>query len=171
MRNLQVELHSPTTTADDAFTRISEFERYPQLIEEVREVTVHTRSDGHVVSDWEVYFRNGPLRWSEIDYFQRDQRRIVFEQASGDFHTFRGVWSVEPARTGSRVKFEATFDFGIPSLVGILDPIAAKVLREGIAVIVARLLGDAVVIGDAQLAAAVARKLTESASPDQLMAG
>lgn len=171
MRSLHIELHSPTVDADEAFARIGEFERYPELIEEVREVTVHTRSDGHLLSEWEVFFRNGPLRWSEIDYIQPEKRRIVFEQAAGDFHTFRGTWSVQPAGAGSRVRFEASFDFGIPSLVGILDPIAAKVLEEGIAVIVARLLGDAVVIGDASLAAVVAQKLAATAATDQLMAG
>lgn len=171
MRSLQIELHSPTTTVDEAFSRISEFERYSELVEEVREVKVHARSDGHIVSDWEVYFRNGPLRWSEIDYFQTERRRIVFEQASGDFHLFRGSWTVEPATPGSRVQFEATFDFGIPSLTGILEPIATKVLKEGIAIIVHRLLGDAVVVGDPAVAAAVNSRLAESAAQNHLMAG
>jgi ribosome-associated toxin RatA of RatAB toxin-antitoxin module len=171
MRSLHIELSSATVSADEAFARVSEFDRYPELVDEVREVTVHTRGDGHVVSDWEVYFRNGPLRWSEIDYFQRDRRRIVFEQASGDFHLFRGSWTVEPLRSGCRVRFEATFDFGIPSLTGILEPIATKVLKEGISIIVYRLLGDAVVVGDPVVAEALAARLAESAAQQRALAG
>ncbi|MBH0781578.1 type II toxin-antitoxin system RatA family toxin [Nocardia bovistercoris] len=169
MRSLHIELRSETVSADEAFSRISDFERYPGLVDEVRDVTVRTREDGHLVSDWEVFFRNGPLRWSEIDYVQPDRRRIVFEQLSGDFHMFRGAWTVTPVNHGSCVRFEATFDFGIPSLTGILDPIATKVLKEGIAIIVYSLLGGATVIGDPAVEAAVARKVGVTEEPARVL--
>ncbi|MGK8520155.1 type II toxin-antitoxin system RatA family toxin [Nocardia asteroides] len=169
MRSLHIELRSESVTADEAFARIKDFERYPQLVDEVRDVAVRTREDGHMVSDWEVFFRNGPLRWSEIDYLQPERRRIVFEQLSGDFHVFRGSWNVSPFRHGSCVRFEATFDFGIPSLTGILEPIATKVLKEGIAIIVHSLLEGADVIGDPAVEAAVARKLGLPGEPDPVL--
>lgn len=31
-------------------------------------------------SDWEVIFRNGPLRWTEVDYHNPADRSIAFEQ-------------------------------------------------------------------------------------------
>ncbi|MEU7137874.1 SRPBCC family protein [Nocardia sp. NPDC046473] len=169
MRSLQIELRSDAVSADEAFTKISKFERYPEMVDDIRNVTVRTRDDGHLVSDWEVYFRNGPLCWSEIDYLQPERRRILFEQISGDFHIFRGSWAVNEAGLGCYVQFEATFDFGIPSLTGILDPIATRVFKEHISTIVYRLLGGVVVIGDPATEAAVARKIALSEGSDSAL--
>ncbi len=170
MRSLELRMMSETVGADAAFELIQHFERYPELVDEVRSVEVRDSGDGPVTSDWEVYFRNGPLRWTEIDYIQLDQRRIVFEQTDGDFHVFRGTWLVTPAPRGCRVTFEATFDFGIPSLAGVLDPIATKVLKEGIALVISRLLGDAVVLDDPVVRSAVAAKLSVAALDTALSA-
>lgn len=160
MRSLELKVRSAMTDADVAYRRITEFERYPDFVEEVRSVVVHDGGGGEpLVSEWEIFFRNGPLRWSEVDYFQHDLRRIVFEQISGDFEVFRGSWRVEPDGDGCAVTFGATFDFGIPSLAGVLEPIATKVLKEGIALIVHQLLGEATVLDDPPIAASVAARL------------
>jgi len=167
MRSLQLTLRSVAADADFAYERIADFEKYPDFVDEVRSVVVHGNAgDGSLVSEWDIFFRNGPLRWSEVDYFQPDQRRIVFEQISGDFEVFRGSWRVEPTIDGCEVVFEAAFDFGIPSLAGVLEPIATKVLKEAIATIVYRLLGEAHVVGDPATAMAVTVRLGASAEPD-----
>lgn len=166
MRSIELKLRSQSAGADAAYGRIAEFERYPDFVEEVRSVTVHNAGSGEPLrSDWEIIFRSGPLRWTEVDYFQPDQRHIVFEQMAGDFEVFRGSWQVDPVPGGCQVTFEATFDFGIPSLAGVLEPIAAKVLKEGIAVIVHKLLGEATVLDDAPVAAAVAARLSGRREP------
>jgi ribosome-associated toxin RatA of RatAB toxin-antitoxin module len=160
MRSLELKVESWGVEADVAYQRISEFERYPDLVDDVRSVVMHSNGGGEpVVSDWEIVFRSGPLRWSEVDYFQPHLRRIVFEQISGDFDEFRGSWQVAPTTGGCEVTFEATFDFGIPSLAGVLEPIAAKVLKEGIGMILHQLLGGATVVGDPKIAAAVAARI------------
>lgn len=160
MRSLEVKLRSFATDADRAYQRIIEFERYPDFVEEVRSVVVHGRNGTEPLrSDWEIFFRNGPLHWSEVDYFQPDLRRIVFEQTAGDFEVFRGSWQVKSIQEGCEVSFAATFDFGIPSLAGVLEPIATKVLKEGIAIIVYKLLGSASVVDDPEIAASVAVRL------------
>ncbi|MFF8725770.1 type II toxin-antitoxin system RatA family toxin [Streptomyces sp. NPDC015171] len=156
MRSLELTLRSTGIDADAAYRRITEFERYAEFVDEVRSVVVHPGDEnGPLASDWDIFFRNGPLRWSEIDYFQRDARRIVFEQTDGDFELFRGSWQVEPVADGCEVIFEVTFDFGIPSLAGVLEPIATKVLKEAIATIVGSLLGNVTVIGDPATAAVI----------------
>lgn len=160
MRSLELKLRSFAADADSAYRRITDFEKYPEFVDEVRSVVVHGNSaEEPLHSEWDILFRNGPLRWSEVDYFQPDLRRIVFEQTTGDFEVFRGSWRVVPIPGGCEVCFEATFDFGIPSLAGVLEPIATKVLKEAIATIVYRLLGEAHVVGDPATAAAVRARL------------
>jgi ribosome-associated toxin RatA of RatAB toxin-antitoxin module len=166
MRSLTLTVRSARISADEAYDRICHFEKYPDLVDEVRSVVLHAQDGrGPLASDWEVYFRNGPLRWSEVDYFQPQQRKITFEQTTGDFDVFRGSWAVEPLDGGCEIVFNTTFDFGIPSLAGILEPIAAKVLKEGIAIVLYRLLGDAVIVDDPLVEAAVAVKLGDSRRP------
>lgn len=166
MRDLSMTLTSSTASPDAAYRRICEFERYPDFVDEVRSVVVHERNGETLVTEWEIYFRNGPLRWTEADYLQPAQRRIVFEQIHGDFEVFRGSWHIEPDLAGCAVTFAATFDFGIPSLAGVLEPIATKVLKEGIGVIVHRLLGSASVVDDPVTEAAIRVRLLEQGRVD-----
>lgn len=138
--------------ADEAFTTISDFEAYPKYVEDITSITVRDMPDAidgaTTYSDWEVTFRNGPLRWTEIDHHMLGERRIVFEQHAGDFEVFRGHWLVEPCPAGARIVFEAQFDFGIPSLAGVLEPIADRVLRHSIFQIAARTLRDVCAVPD-----------------------
>jgi hypothetical protein len=59
--------------------------------------------------------------------------RIEFEQEAGDFDSFAGAWTLAQQGPDTTVRFVADFDFGIPSLEGILDPIAERVIRETVA--------------------------------------
>jgi ribosome-associated toxin RatA of RatAB toxin-antitoxin module len=158
MRDVALTLTSPASP-DFAFRRVTEFGRYHEFVDEVRSVVVHSDDGETMTSEWDILFRNGPLRWAEVDYIRPATRSVVFEQTSGDFDVFRGSWRVEPAESGCRVRFEATFDFGIPSLAGVLEPIASKVLKEVIGIIVYRLLGEAAIIGEPATSAAVRARL------------
>ena len=148
MRSVMLRAKVPGPDPGRCFDRISDFARYPELVDVVRSVAVHPpTADGLEHSDWEVYFRNGILRWSEADRKDGSSHCIVFEQTDGDFDSFHGSWSVAPAGNGCAVTFETEFDFGIPSLAGILDPIAERVFKETIARVLTGLFGSAEVVG------------------------
>jgi ribosome-associated toxin RatA of RatAB toxin-antitoxin module len=148
MRSLRLRVSTQAVGAAEAFRRISDFARYSELVDVVRAVTVHPAAPGQPVpSDWEVDFRNGILRWSEVDHFDTEARRIDFQQTTGDFEEFFGSWQVDPVAAGCEVTFEASFDFGIPSLAGILEPIAGRVLEETITRVLTGLLGEVRVLG------------------------
>jgi ribosome-associated toxin RatA of RatAB toxin-antitoxin module len=135
MRTVQLHVAVPAAT-DYAYEKIGDFARYPDLVDVVRSVRVRGGD-----SDWEVYFRNGVLRWSETDLMDRGRLRIAFAQTDGDFDHFAGHWCVRPLAAGSLVHFEADFDFGIPSLAGILDPIAERTFQETVLQILVGLFG------------------------------
>ena len=99
--------------------------------------------DGLLQSEWEVNFRNGTLRWSEIDRFDDAAKRIEFSQLGGDFDHFSGSWQVVDGEP-TVVRFDGQFDMGIPSLAQLIDPIAERTLAENIVQIIAGLFGDAV---------------------------
>ncbi|WP_306317505.1 MULTISPECIES: type II toxin-antitoxin system RatA family toxin [unclassified Streptomyces] len=156
MRSVHVALAVRETDPGAVFDRVRRFAAYPELVPVVRAVTVHEVSAEEETSDWEVYFRNGILSWTEEDRFDRDELSIVFSQLDGDFESFTGSWRVSRLGSGCRVDFDAEFDFGIPSLAGILDPVAVRVFKETIARIVDSLFGGAAVIDDEAVADALA---------------
>lgn len=138
---------SSSSHPDAAYEAIARFEEYPKFVEDISSITVWrddsaSASPDTTYSDWEVIFRNGPLRWTEVDYHKPGERQIAFEQRSGDFEAFGGCWQVNATGFGSQVSFEVTFDFGIPSLAGVLEPIAERVLKESILKIMSRTLSD-----------------------------
>jgi ribosome-associated toxin RatA of RatAB toxin-antitoxin module len=136
MRKVVLTVHIAARDARAALARIAEFERYPGLAADVREVTTH--ADG---TDWVVNFRRGPMRWTETETVDEASLRIDFAQTEGDFAEFAGSWQLVPGIGGCVVRFEARYDFGIESLAGIMDPIAERVIKRAVCEVLAGLFG------------------------------
>ncbi len=137
MRRVELDAFIPATAPEVVFDNVIKFERYPELAPHVQSTTVHrTVPEPAGSSSWELHFRSGLLRWTEDERFLRDDLRIEFTQDDGDFDTFSGVWALSRQGDGCDLHFEADFDFGIPSLEGILDPIAERVIKETVAWVV-----------------------------------
>ena len=153
MPNVVVRMLAPYVAPAEAYHRISDFARYVELTDAVREVVMHPPElDGRLVSEWTVRFRKGLLWWTERDRLDPVNRTIDFEQLSGDFASFTGSWRVEPADGGSEIIFEAQFDLGIPTLADLLDPVASSTLCANIVVILRGLLGEIVPVESGELA-------------------
>jgi ribosome-associated toxin RatA of RatAB toxin-antitoxin module len=156
MRSVHVAVELAGVPPDGGYAQVKQFDRYPELVPVVRAVSVHPQSADEETSDWEVYFRNGILRWTESDRFDPAHLTISFTQLDGDFDTFSGSWEIAATPAGCVVRFDADFDFGIPSLAGIIDPVAERVIKETIARVVIGLFdGNGRVVGDDALAHAV----------------
>ena len=146
MRSVRLRLHVPQTPANAAYATLADFERYPLLCEAVQKVTVTEVSEYRTVSQWEVTFRAGLLRWTEEDTFDPGAMTITFRQLEGDIAVFDGSWQCVDAAPGSEVLFSARLDMGIPSLADALEPIAARTLTANIISIVRGLVGSAELI-------------------------
>lgn len=134
MRRTQVTARIPGVDPDEVFRTVVQFDRYPTLAPHVQATTVHqTLPETSGKSSWELHFRSGLLRWTENERFHRDRALIEFEQTDGDFELFSGHWQLNAIGADTEVFFTADFDFGIPSLEGILDPIAERVIKETVA--------------------------------------
>ena len=142
MRTVLIRLHVPHRSARDVYETLADFERYPELSDAVQSVAV-TRVGNQAVSDWEVTFRAGLLRWTEEDTFDPAALSITFRQLKGDVAVFDGSWQCAGTEQGSEIVFAARLDMGIPSLADALEPIAARTLIDNIVVIVGGLVGSA----------------------------
>jgi ribosome-associated toxin RatA of RatAB toxin-antitoxin module len=142
MRTVRLRLHVPHKSASDVYAALADFERYPILCEAVQHVAVTEVSGNLTVSQWEVTFRAGLLRWTEEDTFDSAALTITFRQLDGDIAVFDGSWQCVDADQGSEILFSARLDMGIPSLADALEPIAARTLIDNIVSIARGLVGD-----------------------------
>ncbi|MDO5633991.1 MAG: SRPBCC family protein [Micrococcus sp.] len=138
----RVELSVETSTAaSEALSRIRDFETFPLHSDVIR--SVRTRQAGVAAeSEWEVSFRQGLLTWVERDSVDVDRLTLEFRLVDGDFDVFEGWWAVVSGAQTSRVYFSCAFDFGIPSMAGLLEPVAARVLSTSIRQVLGGLLDD-----------------------------
>ena len=143
MRTVFLRLHVPDKPASDVYRTLADFERYPELSDAVRSVTLTEVSENRTVSHWEVTFRAGLLRWTEQDTFDPGALSITFRQLEGDVAVFDGSWQCLDAAPGSEIMFSARLDMGIPSLADALEPIAVRTLIDNIVSIVRGLVGRA----------------------------
>jgi ribosome-associated toxin RatA of RatAB toxin-antitoxin module len=130
--------------ADAVFDTLADFRHYAELVDVVRSVDMDRPKDGTAHSSWVVEFRNGLLRWTEQDWFRRDKLRLDFNQIEGDFDEFYGGWVLEPESNGVRAALIVDFDFGVPSLASIVEPVAVRVLTDVTQQILLGLFGDRV---------------------------
>jgi ribosome-associated toxin RatA of RatAB toxin-antitoxin module len=143
MRHLQLDALIRGQSAEAVYDSLIKFDRYPELAPHVQSATVHqTWPESTGRSSWILHFRSGLLRWTEQERFRRDELVIEFEQQNGDFDEFTGCWTLRRSGEDTELHFEADFDFGIPSLEGILDPIAERVIKETVAWVVVGMFDD-----------------------------
>ncbi len=141
MRTVLVSARAANCSPDHAYSALRDFERYPEVAEAVRQVSVERHNTDSVTSTWEVDFRDGVMEWTEADEFDDEARTIRFTQLDGDFEEFAGSWSARGDGPDSIVEFRASFDIGIPSLGAIIEPLADRTLRENVTQILRGLLG------------------------------
>jgi ribosome-associated toxin RatA of RatAB toxin-antitoxin module len=146
MRSVRLRIQVPHRSASDVYATLADFERYPELSDAVQNVRVTQVSQNITVSDWEVTFRAGLLRWTEEDTFDPGALSITFRQLEGDIAAFDGSWTCADAERGSEIVFCATLDMGIPSLADALEPIAVRTLIGNTVSIVRGLVGTAELI-------------------------
>lgn len=152
MRNVRLGALIKNTPPEKVFDSVIRFERYPALAPHVQSTVVHETLPAPTGrSSWELHFRSGLLRWTEHDRFLTDDLVIEFEQETGDFDHFAGRWALRSSGADTRLEFDADFDFGIPSLEGILDPIAERVIKETVAWAVVGMFDDVDIDGDLEI--------------------
>ena len=116
--------------ADRAFAAVCDFERYPQLTD--------------------------ALCSTERDEIDAQALVLRFDLIDGDFEQLSGAWRVEATPSGCCVRFSASFDFGIPTLASLIDPLACKTLAANVHAMLDGLFAGHTVVHAASLQESVA---------------
>lgn len=149
MRDVNLLARLPGGNAAEVFETLVKFDRYADLVDTVRSIEIEAQTPTQIDSRWSVFFRKGILHWGERDLLDREALTITFEQTDGDFERMDGAWGIQATDDGCNITFRTTFDFGVTSIESIVEPIAARVLKENIEYILIGLLGEGVTFADA----------------------
>ncbi|CAH9050230.1 hypothetical protein PSECIP111951_00148 [Pseudoalteromonas holothuriae] len=155
MRRVEIHAVIPSTSANHVFDTLSDFRHYAALVDTVVSVEMHRETGKEAESSWVVKFRNGLLKWTERDWFKREELKLEFEQIDGDFEEFTGAWHIEQQDSDVKVALIVDFDFGVPSLESIVNPVAARVLTDVTQQILIGLFSKNVQFNEAPLGAEV----------------
>ncbi|MCG8296409.1 SRPBCC family protein [Pseudomonas entomophila] len=136
MKEVSLNAYVPSQSAEQVYAAISNFSLYPQLCESVRNIEIESIDDNQVLSNWEVNFHSGILKWQERDVFDPANLHIHFRQTAGDIDHFSGYWQVSEAPEGASIAFHSCFDLGMPMLADMLDPVARQAIRDNISAII-----------------------------------
>lgn len=117
--------------ASQIFSFLSDMADFPRWMKNVIAVDILEKGDNFTISSWDTRLQGARFQWVERDEFFPDEGRIVFSQTRGDLKRFEGYWLVKPLpEIQTEVTLVTEFEFGIPMLQNLLNPIARVAIRE-----------------------------------------
>ena len=109
-----------------AYDIAKQMEEYPRFMENVKEVIVVERDGDSTITSWVTNVDGRTIKWKEKDIFDEVNKNISYQQTEGDLKKFEGEWRFEEVPEGTKITLTVDFEFGIPIIAGLLNPILKK---------------------------------------------
>jgi ribosome-associated toxin RatA of RatAB toxin-antitoxin module len=117
---------------EKAWDIISDYTRYPSIMDNVDKVEITERSGDEGISKWYITVDEAPLYWVEKDIFNKHDYEIVFKSIEGDFDNINGRWSIKDGGGGIALRFEIQYNLGIPVIEEVLGHILKDKMKTNI---------------------------------------
>lgn len=114
----------------DIYPILKDMEKYPDFMADLVSVEVLERKENTTITKWVSNVDGRTIKWTELDTFDDEKLHIAYRQLEGDLKRFEGEWILTPISGGTEVKLTVDFEFGIPMIAGLLNPILKKKVRE-----------------------------------------
>lgn len=126
-----VEVSLPVSCSKESiYPILKDMERYPDFMRDLVSVEVVERKENTTVTRWISNVDGRVIKWTELDTFDDANMHIAYEQIEGDLKRFSGEWILQETADGTEIKLTVDFEFGIPMIAGLLNPILKKKVRE-----------------------------------------
>lgn len=109
---------------------IKDMAAYPSFMKDLVSVEILERGEDYTISHWVSNVDGRKIVWTERDTFYPAELKITYAQTDGDLKKMEGQWVIEPKEDGCEVTLAVDFEFGIPMIAGLLNPILKKKVRE-----------------------------------------
>lgn len=127
-----VEVKLPVaSSAAEIYPIIKDMEKYPQFMTDLVSVEVVARTADTTTTRWVSNVDGRIIRWTEVDVFDDEKMHISYKQTEGDLKKFEGEWVLTEQPDGcTEIMLTVDFEFGIPMIAGLLNPILKKKVRD-----------------------------------------
>ncbi|SMC56349.1 type II toxin-antitoxin system RatA family toxin [Sporomusa malonica] len=109
---------------------LKDMEKYPEFMADLISVEVLERKDKTTLTKWVSNVDGRIIKWTELDTFDDVNMHISYKQTEGDLKKFEGEWILTSIEGGTEIKLTVDFEFGIPMIAGLLNPILKKKVRD-----------------------------------------
>ena len=121
-----------TINGDDnkIYEIIKDMASYPNFMKDLVSVEILERGENYTISHWVTNADGRRIVWTERDTFYPEELKITYAQTEGDLKKMEGAWTIVEQADGCEVTLAVDFEFGIPMIAGLLNPILKKKVRE-----------------------------------------
>lgn len=109
---------------------ISNMVAYPDFMHDLVSVEILEKGENYTISHWVSNVDGRKIIWTERDVFYPKDLKITYAQTEGDLKKMEGQWLIVPHGESCEVILSVDFEFGIPMIAGLLNPILKKKVRE-----------------------------------------
>lgn len=115
---------------DNIYPILKNMDEYPEFMPDLVSVEIMERMGNTTISKWVSNVDGRIITWTELDIFDDENMHISYKQLDGDLKKFEGEWVLAPAAGGTEIKLTVDFEFGIPMIAGLLNPVLKKKIRD-----------------------------------------
>ena len=112
------------------FNIVKDMPSYPKFMKDLVSVELLEVGDNYDVSHWVSNVDGRKIVWTEKDTFYPEELKITYAQTEGDLKKMEGSWLIVPQGDSCEVTLAVDFEFGIPMIAGLLNPILKRKVRE-----------------------------------------
>ena len=115
---------------DTIYQLISDMPSYPRFMPDLVSVDLLERAADKTITHWISNVDGRKIEWTEEDRFYPELYKIEYQQIKGDLKKFSGYWQLKQEVDGVEISLFVDFEFGIPMIAGLLNPLLKKKVRE-----------------------------------------
>ena len=139
MQSIKLTRQSPFS-AQQMFDLITDVDRYDEFIPYCTASRVRQRSDTEMLADLAIGYKMLRETYSSRIELGASPLSVMVRQAKGPFRHLFNQWVFEDTETGCEVRFELQFEFAVPLLRRIIQPMMNRVVERFIAAFETRAL-------------------------------
>lgn len=109
---------------------LKEMTKYPEFMPDLISVELLERKENTTLTRWVSNVDGKIIKWTELDIFDDQNLHISYKQIEGDLRKFEGEWILTPKAAGTEIKLTVDFEFGVPMIAGLLNPILKKKVKD-----------------------------------------
>jgi ribosome-associated toxin RatA of RatAB toxin-antitoxin module len=131
MPEVEVE-HIIAAPREQVYEAAKNMEAFLEFMPNAKDIRTYERFEEGQLTEWTTQLKGKEFKWSERETFDDDQLKIYYEQVEGDLAEMKGDWTFEDHPEGTRVIMTNAFEFGMPALEVVLNPVASVAIKNNL---------------------------------------